>query len=55
MKKYSYVKRLSTQFTRKELAQFRVVRKFVAGFCGKVSDAEVLRYLVREWRKEDHQ
>lgn len=55
MKKDSYVRRLSTQLTRKELAQFRVVRKFVIGFCGNISNAEVLRYLVREWRKEDHQ
>ena len=55
MKKGRYARRLSTQLTREELAQFRAVRKYVVGFCGKVSNAEVLRYLVRDWSKEAHQ
>lgn len=55
MKRDKHVRRLSTQLTKKELSQFRAVRKYVVGFCGRVSNAEVLRYLVRSWSKEDHQ
>lgn len=28
--------------------------EWMTGYCGKVSDAEVLRYLVREWSETDH-
>jgi len=45
---------LSTRLTKKERAQFCAVKKYVVGWCGKNSNAEVLRYLVREWSKEDH-
>jgi hypothetical protein len=55
VKKTRCVKRISTRLTKSELAQFRVVKKFVVGWCGPVSDAEVLRYLVRAWSKLDHQ
>ena len=50
-KKAKYVRRLSTRLTRRELAQFRVVKKYVVSLCGRVSDAGVLRYLVRDWEK----
>jgi hypothetical protein len=41
--------RLTTALDRHELRQFKKVAKFVRGHCGPVSDAEVLRYLVRNW------
>ena len=46
---------LSTRLTTKERAQFLVIKKYVVGWCGKISNAEVLRYLVRAWSKGDHQ
>jgi len=54
MAKDKYVRKLGTQLRKKELAQFRVIKKYVAGWCGPVSNAEVLRYLVRNWNKENH-
>ena len=47
--KSKYVKRVSTRLTASEVKSFRVVRRFVVGFCGKVSDVEVLRFLVCNW------
>ena len=44
-----YVKKLSTRLTSDETKSFRKIKRFVIGYCGKVSDAEVLRYLVRDW------
>lgn len=44
---------LATQLsTAEEQAQFRKAKKYVVGFCGPVSDAEVLRFLVRNWTGE---
>jgi len=51
----SHSKRVCTRLTNKEFEQFRVVKKYVVGFCGQVSDAEMLRYLVRDWSAQDHQ
>lgn len=42
-------KRLETRLNASEMRDFRRVRKYVWGFCGKVPDAEVLRFLVRNW------
>jgi hypothetical protein len=41
--------KLTTRLDRGELKQFRKARRYVRGFCGPVSDAEVLRFLVRNW------
>lgn len=49
-----YVRRFSTRLTKEELVRFRTIKKYVVGWCGPVSDAEVLRYLVREWSREEH-
>jgi len=42
-------RRVATYLTPRECEILRKVRRFVVGFCGDVSDAEVLRYLVRNW------
>jgi hypothetical protein len=42
-------KRIETRLNAEEMRDFRKVRKYVKSFCGKISDAEVLRYLVRNW------
>jgi hypothetical protein len=44
-----HAKRLTIRLTAKEMRDFRAVRKFVRAYCGEVSDAEVLRFLVRNW------
>lgn len=43
--------RIATLLNQAEVKQFRVVEKFVRAYCGKVSRAEVLRYLIRNWSK----
>ena len=45
--------KITTRLTKEELYLFKVIKKHVVKFCGKVSDAEVLRYLVRNWNEED--
>lgn len=50
--KHRYVRRFTTQLTTEELKQFRAIKKYVMGFCGSVSNAEVFRFLVRNWIKE---
>ena len=42
-------KRIETRLNSEEMKDFRRVRKYIYSFCGKVSDAEVLRFLVRDW------
>ena len=42
-------KLVSTRLNRAELRQFRAAERYVRALCGKVSRAEVLRYLVRNW------
>lgn len=42
-------KRVVTRLNSREMRDFRSARKYVRSFCGKVSDAEVLRFLVRDW------
>ena len=49
MKPPRHPHRLTTRLTPAEMRAFREVRKFVCSYCGKVSDAEVLRFLVRNW------
>lgn len=42
--------RVTTQLNPAEVRDFRRVKKFVESYCGeRVSKAEVLRYLVRNW------
>lgn len=41
-----------TRLTRGELRQFAAVKRYVRAFCGPVSDAEVLRFLVRDWQRQ---
>ena len=45
---------LKTRLNSDETKLFLKIAKYVAGYCVKVSDAEVLRYLVRSWKKEDN-
>jgi hypothetical protein len=40
---------LTTRVTPAEARQFNKVTRYVRGFCGPVSAAEVLRYLIRNW------
>jgi hypothetical protein len=40
---------LTTRVTLAEARQLAKVARFVRGFCGPVSTAEVLRYLIRNW------
>jgi hypothetical protein len=42
-------KRLTTRLNANEARLFKKIARFVRGFCGPVPDAEVLRYLVRNW------
>jgi hypothetical protein len=42
-------KRVTTTLNAAERRDFARVRKYVRGWCGPVSDAEVLRFLVRNW------
>lgn len=42
-------KRVATTLNRAEQRAFARVRKYVRSYCGPVSDAEVLRFLVRNW------
>jgi len=44
-------KRVTTTLNAAERRDFARVRKFVRGYCGPVSNAEVLRFLVRNWSK----
>lgn len=46
--------RFSTRLTDEELKQYSLIRQYVVGFCGEVSEAEVLRYLIRNWSETDH-
>lgn len=48
-----HTSRKTTRLTRDELQKFQRIKKWMTGYCGKVSDAEVLRYLVREWSETD--
>jgi hypothetical protein len=41
--------RVTTQLNASEMRDFKRVKKFVESYCGKVSRAEVIRYLVRNW------
>ena len=43
-------KRVVTTLTASEQRAFALVKRFVQSYCGRVSDAEVLRFLVRDWR-----
>ena len=45
-------KRIETRLNTSELKDFKKARKYVYSFCGKVSDAEVLRFLVRNWLEQ---
>jgi len=49
LKSSKHAHRVITRLNQEEYVQFLVIRKYVVGYCGKVSDAEVLRYLVRHW------
>jgi hypothetical protein len=40
---------LTTRVTAAEARQFAKVTRYVRGFCGPVSAAEVLRFLIRNW------
>jgi hypothetical protein len=40
---------LTTRLNGTEMRQFRAVARYVRGFCGPIPDAEVLRFLVRNW------
>jgi hypothetical protein len=40
---------VTTRLNAEELRDFKKARKYVISFCGKVSDAEVIRFLVRNW------
>ena len=53
-KKRESTRRLVTRLGRDELKSFGRVKKYVVGFCGHVSDAEVLRFLIRNWLKSEH-
>jgi hypothetical protein len=44
-------KKISTRLNRGEMRSFLKVRKYVRSFCGPVPDAEVLRFLVRNWEE----
>lgn len=43
--------RVTTRLSASEARDFKRVHKFVNAYCGLVSKAEVLRYLVRDWAK----
>jgi hypothetical protein len=45
MKRRVVVTRLNVE----ERKQFQRAKKHVESFCGQVSDAEVLRFLIRSW------
>jgi len=38
-----------TRLNASELRAFKKAKKYVTAYCGKVSDAEVLRFLIRSW------
>jgi len=38
-----------TRLNAAEVRDFKKAKKYVVAYCGKVSDAEVLRFLVRSW------
>ncbi len=42
-------KRLTTRLTPEEVRLFKIVARYARQMCGPVSDAEVLRYLIRNW------
>ena len=46
--------RVITRLNLEEYLKFLAIRKFVVGYCGKVPDAEVLRYLVRHWSESNY-
>jgi hypothetical protein len=39
----------TTRLNAEELRQFAVVQRYVRKMCGVATDAEVLRFLVRDW------
>ncbi len=43
-------KRVTTTLNTAERRAFALVKRFVRSYCGTVSDAEVLRFLVRDWK-----
>ena len=42
---------MTTQLNPREVRDFKRVKKYVESYCGKVSRAEVIRFLVRNWTK----
>jgi hypothetical protein len=42
-------KRMTTSLDAAEMRLFKKVARYVRAYCGHVSRAEVLRYLVRDW------
>lgn len=48
-----HTSRKTTRLTSEELQKFQLIKMWMTGYCGEVSDAEVLRYLVREWSETD--
>lgn len=42
-------KRVTTTLNTAEQRAFSLVKRYVRGYCGSVSNAEVLRFLVRNW------
>ena len=42
-------RRKTTTLNTAELRLFVKARQYVRSMCGKVSDAEVLRYMIRDW------
>jgi hypothetical protein len=41
--------RIAAWLSPAEVRTFKKVKKYVVSYCGRVSDAEVLRFLIRSW------